>query len=111
DGFVKTVESQGISDGADHYAQCKKLARKHVKLPAKLKGPPKVDVDEPARALMTLWHDGKFKDLFEAAHPELQQSIETPEAFERLSRMFSARAGKFVKIGVPLEHTITDSSY
>src|SRR5205814_3246855 len=66
DGFVKTVESQGISDGADHYAQCKKLARKHVKLPAKLKGPPKVDVDEPARALMTLWHDGKFKDLFEA---------------------------------------------
>lgn len=105
DGYLKDWNAYTSGEQGEHWPTCKKLLGKKAKLPAKLRGPgPKLDADAQTTAIMALWGAGSYAELYDASHPGLQEQLGSPDTLARIAKLFEQRAGKFVKLGAPLEH-------
>lgn len=111
DGFVHHVDRSGFGPGTDGRAECKKLTTKHAKLPAKLRAPQPIDADAQAATVIAQWGTGQFDAMFAAAHPQFKQGAGSPAALARLAHLFEMRAGKYVKLGAPLDHAFKDQAW
>lgn len=104
DGFLKSWDTKEVALDTDEGPACKKLIGKKAKLPAKLRAPSPLDADAQAAEIIAQWGSGKFAEIFDGAHPDLRDSLGSPYVLVQFTRLFEMRAGKFVKLGTPLEH-------
>jgi hypothetical protein len=111
DGFVRRVETNQMVLDTEGGPACAKLVTKKAKLPAHLRGPRPLDADAQARTIVAQWGAGKFDEMLAAAHPEFRQGVGSSDTIARLAKRFEMRAGKFVKLGSPLEHAFKDSAW
>src|SRR6185295_2932774 len=65
---------------------------------------PAVDLDPPTRRGFDAWRDGRLKQIYDEAHSGFREAVAFAEV-EPIHELFAKAAGRFVKLGDPIENS------